>query len=85
MPFRNIGIFYMIEPLFEELRRVFPSAQIATTMQFSSAFCKKFNIISLPMSLYYDFSSTSNLEMAQKEYNLACNLYNKRLGLNSTF
>ena len=24
MPFRNIGIFYMIEPLFEELRRVFP-------------------------------------------------------------
>ena len=37
------------------------------------------------MSLYYDFSSTSNLEMAQKEYNLACNLYNKRLGLNSTF
>lgn len=32
MEFGNIGNFYIIEPFFEELRRVFPSAQIATTM-----------------------------------------------------
>lgn len=67
MEFGNIGNYYIIEPFFEELRRVFPDAEIATTMQFSNEFCSKFGLITVPMEAYYDFNSYDNLAKAEKE------------------
>lgn len=68
MEFGNIGNYYIVEPMFEELRRVFPDVQLATTMQFSQEFCHRFDIITVPLEYYYDFSSEENLEIAKKEY-----------------
>lgn len=68
MEFGNIGNFYIAKPLFEELRRVFPKADIVTTMQFSDKFCEKYMIETAPMELYYDFDSDNNLEKAVHEY-----------------
>lgn len=67
MEFGNIGNFYVIDPFFRELRRVFPIADIATTMQFSAAFCDKYNLITVPMQAYYDFDRQDNLENAKRE------------------
>lgn len=69
MEFGNIGNFYIIDPFFNELRRVFPDSEIATTMQFSDEFCKKYNIETLPMEIYYDFMRSDNLENAVGELN----------------
>lgn len=68
MEFGNIGNFYIAKPMFEELRRVFPTEEIATTMQFSKQFCEGFNIETVPMELYYDFASQDNCKMAKEEY-----------------
>lgn len=68
MEFGNIGNYYIVKPMFEQLRRVFPDDEIVTTMQFSDGFCKKFGIITAPLDLYYDFDRTDNLSKAQMEY-----------------
>ncbi len=68
MEYGNIGNYYIIEPFFEQLRRVFPKATFVTTMQFSKQFCDKYGIITLPMECYYDFSLNNNLELAKREY-----------------
>ncbi len=67
MEFGNIGNFYIMDPFFKELRRVFPGAEIATTMQFSSSFCEKYDLITIPMEAYYDFNRKDNLEIAKRE------------------
>ncbi len=68
MEYGNIGNYYIIEPFFEQLRRVFTNAEFVTTMQFSKKFCDKYGIITLPMESYYDFSIDNNLELAKREY-----------------
>ncbi len=68
MEYGNIGNYYIIEPFFEQLRRVFPYVEFVTTMQFSKKFCDRYGIITLPMECYYDFSVENNLELAQREY-----------------
>ncbi len=68
MEFGNIGNFYIMDPFFKELRRVYPDAEIATTMQFSKEFCEKYSIETVPMEAYYDFKSKDNLKVAQHEY-----------------
>ncbi len=45
MEYGNIGNYYIIEPFFEQLRRVFTNAEFVTTMQFSKKFCDKYGII----------------------------------------
>lgn len=70
MEFGNVGNYYIVEPMFEELRKVFPKAEIATTMQFSDAFCRRHDIILLPQELYYCFGKTDNLECAKYEYKI---------------
>ncbi len=70
MEFGNIGNFYIAKPMFEQLRRVFPVAEFVTTMQFSQQFTEKFAIKTVPMELYYDFNSESNLENAKREYEM---------------
>ncbi|MDR1701145.1 MAG: polysaccharide pyruvyl transferase family protein [Sporomusaceae bacterium] len=66
----NIGNYYVIEPFFRQLHRVFPDADIATTFQLSDQFCKNEKVTSLPMSLYYSWSA-NDLNIALKEFALA--------------
>lgn len=72
MEFGNIGNYYILEPLFSELRRVFPDVELVTTMQLSDDFCNRFDVETVPMELYYDFKSDDNLEKAKNEYQIAC-------------
>ena len=44
MEFGNIGNYYIIEPFFRELHRVFPQANIKTTFQMSDGFCEILNV-----------------------------------------
>ena len=72
MEFGNIGNYYILEPLFSELRRVFPETDLVTTMQLSDDFCNRFELKTVPMELYFDFNSDDNLEKAKNEYQIAC-------------
>lgn len=68
MEYGNIGNYYIVAPMFEELRRVFPDFEIATTMQFSKPFCDRFKIRTVSMEWYYDFGSNENYQNAVAEY-----------------
>lgn len=70
MEFGNIGNYYIVDPMFAGLRNTFPQAQIVTTMQFSKAFCTKYNIMTVPQELYYNFEETDNLAEAKYEYKI---------------
>lgn len=67
LEFGNIGNYYVVEPIFRELRIVFPEAEIRTTFQFSSSFLQKYDIKTLPMQAYWDFESDENLPIAEEE------------------
>lgn len=71
MEFGNIGNYYIIEPLIRELHKVFENSTIKTTFQMSERFCKEEKVEVIPMEYYYDFESDNNLQLAQKEYNIA--------------
>lgn len=58
LEFGNIGNYYIIEPLFRELHRVFPLAEISTTFQMTEEFQKRENVHVLPMTLYYAWQET---------------------------
>ena len=73
MEFGNIGNYYIVKPMFEELRRVFGGDELVTTMQFSKKFCEQYDIITVPMELYYDFNRNDNLDRAKTEYEAVCN------------
>lgn len=75
MEFGNIGNYYVIEPFFRELHRVFHSATIRTTFQMSADFCKAESIECLPMDYYYGWKD-DDLDKAQKELSIA-SVYNK--------
>lgn len=66
MEFGNIGNFYIIEPLLEELNRVFPGVQIRTTFQLSEELCRRFSVTVLPMALYYGWTP-NDLMVAEAE------------------
>ena len=70
LEYGNIGNYYIIEPLFRELHRVFPDAEINTTFQMTDGFAKRENITVLPMELYYVWSG-NDIENAQKDYAVA--------------
>ena len=70
MEFGNIGNYYIIEPFFRELRRVFPVSEIKTTFQMSNRFCKEESVSILPMELYYGWND-KDLEQAREEVVLA--------------
>lgn len=73
MEFGNIGNYYVIEPFFRELHRVFPDALIKTTFQMSDEFCKREHVRCVPMHLYYAWKDDDLLN-AYKELALA-NIY----------
>lgn len=70
LEYGNIGNYYIIEPLFRELHRVFPEAEILTTFQMTDAFIQKEKVHVLPMELYYSWK-TDDIENAAREYELA--------------
>jgi len=68
--FGNIGNYYILEPLFRELHKLFPEVKIKTTLQLTERFCKAENVVSLPISLYYD-SEKNNKKIVEKEIEIA--------------
>lgn len=70
LQYGNIGNYYIIEPLFRELHRVFSNAEIITTFQMTDEFCEAENITVLPMEWYYNWNER-DLENAKNEYRLA--------------
>lgn len=73
MEFGNIGNYYVIEPFFNELHRVYPEADVVTTFQMSEQFCKKVNITCVPMDEYYGWKE-DDLSNAYRDYAIA-NIY----------
>lgn len=73
MEFGNIGNYYVIEPFFKELHRVFPNAEIVTTFQMSEQFCKMVDITCVPMDEYYGWKD-DDLSNAYKDFAIA-NVY----------
>ncbi|MFC4991187.1 polysaccharide pyruvyl transferase family protein [Rubritalea tangerina] len=69
LEYGNIGNYYVAEPLFRELRKVFPDAEVRTTFQMSDAFCEREGITRLPMELYYGWDDL-DLETAEREYQI---------------
>lgn len=67
MEFGNVGNYYIVKPFFEQLRRVFPHAEIATTFQMSEEFCAPEAVKVLPSDLYYSWDKDL-LAQAQEEY-----------------
>lgn len=70
MEYGNIGNYYIVEPFFRELHRVFPQATIKTTFQMTQDFCKLENITCVPLEEYYGFLD-SDVSNAYKELALA--------------
>ncbi len=75
MEYGNIGNYYVIEPFFRELHRVFPDAVITTTFQMSSGFQKREKVSCVPMNYYYSWTET-DLGEAYQEYTIA-SIYNE--------
>jgi len=53
LEYGNIGNYYIVEPTFRELHRVFPNAEILTTFQMTEDFQCRENVRVLPMEWYY--------------------------------
>lgn len=70
MEFGNIGNYYVIEPFFKELHKIFPDAEIRTTFQMTDDFCALIDISCVPMEYYYGFTD-DDVPNAYKEYALA--------------
>lgn len=70
MEYGNIGNYYIIEPFFRELHRVFPTATIKTTFQMTEDFCQRENIKCVPMEYYYSWQP-QDLDVAYKELSIA--------------
>jgi colanic acid/amylovoran biosynthesis protein len=66
----NIGNYYITETTFRELHRVFPGAEIVTTLQMTEKFCQREKISVLPMKLFYAWDD-DDLDIALKEYAIA--------------
>lgn len=66
MEFGNIGNFYIMEPFFRELYKVYPDAKVKTTMQMSNRFQKDERVESVPMELYYGWNE-KDLDTALEE------------------
>ena len=72
LQFGNIGNYYIIEPLFRELHRVFEDAEIITTFQMTDDFIKREKITVVPMDYYYAWKE-DDVALAQKEFELVSN------------
>lgn len=71
LQYGNIGNYYIVEPLFRQLHRVFPNAEIVTTFQMTEDYIEAEKITVLPMDLYYAWQP-DDVEKAELEYQIAC-------------
>jgi colanic acid/amylovoran biosynthesis protein len=72
MEFGNAGNYYISAPFFREIYKVFPKAEIATTLQFSDEFCRANKLRLLPLESYYAWRGAGkDLDDALKEYAIA--------------
>ena len=69
LEYGNVGNYYIVKPLFRELHRVFPRAEIFTTFQMTEAFQKREQIKCLPMEWFYSWKK-DDLNNARKEYEI---------------
>lgn len=69
LEFGNIGNFYIVQPLFRELHRVFPNAELITTFQMTDEFVARERITVVPMEYYYSWNG-SDVDSARTEYEL---------------
>jgi len=77
MEFGNAGNYYISPPFFNELHRVFPEAEITTTLQFSDEFVRANKLTTLPLESYYAWrDNDEDLNAALKEYAIA-SIYNE--------
>lgn len=67
LQYGNVGNYYIIEPLFRELHRVFPNGEITTTFQMTNDFIANEKIEVLPMEWYYAWRE-NEIELARNEY-----------------
>ena len=65
LEYGNIGNYYIIEPTFRQLHRVFPDAEILTTFQLTEEFCLRENVRVLPMEWYYSWCKEDVLNALQ--------------------
>lgn len=75
LQYGNIGNYYIIEPLFRELHRVFPEAEIVTTFQMTEEYAITEKITVLPMEWYYAWNE-HDLADAKMEYEQALMIKN---------
>lgn len=73
LQYGNIGNYYIIEPLFRELHRVFPNDEIVTTFQMTEEYSRTEKITVLPMEWYYAWNE-HDLTLAKNEYTQATKL-----------
>jgi len=66
----NIGNYYITEPTIRQLHRVFPEAEIVTTLQLTDEFCQREKITVLPLAFFY-FWSKSDLDTCLRELGIA--------------
>lgn len=71
LQYGNIGNYYIIEPLFRELHRIFPEAEVMTTFQMTEDFVQSEKITVLPMELYYTWRE-EDVDKARWEYESIC-------------
>ena len=69
MEFGNIGNYYILEPLIENLIKKYPDYDIITTLQLSNFFLLKYKKVKIVnLEIYYDFNNQKdNLNNIQKE------------------
>lgn len=70
LEYGNAGNYYIMEPLFRELHRVFPKAELMTTFQMTNGFVKREKVTVLPMEWYYGWND-NDLPQAFAEYGAA--------------
>ncbi|MBN1214149.1 MAG: polysaccharide pyruvyl transferase family protein [Candidatus Lokiarchaeota archaeon] len=80
--FGNIGNYYVTEVFFREIHRVFPKADIYTTIQLSEEFCENENVNCVDLDIYYGWTN-NDLDITLKEFSIA-SIYNKTNVLIST-
>ena len=66
LEYGNIGNYYITEPLFREIHRVFEEAEVVTTFQMSDSFCRQEKVKIVPMEWYYAWKD-NDVENAEKE------------------
>ena len=70
LEFGNIGNYYITETSVRELHRVFPEAEIVTTLQMTDEFCARERVTCLPMHLFYAWGP-DDVDKALRELGIA--------------